>query len=89
MVGVDPTEAIRSMEISPRFIRSILPLLRARIISRERGHVTMSLDHVAQSWDVFAKYDPMWAILSNPAKRGNKWDVEEFFATRVVYATSN
>jgi ubiquinone/menaquinone biosynthesis C-methylase UbiE len=32
-------------------------------------------------WEELAALDPMWAILSEGAKRGNKWDVEEFFNT--------
>ncbi len=32
-------------------------------------------------WEELASLDPMWAILSDGAKRGNKWDVEDFFST--------
>jgi SAM-dependent methyltransferase len=42
------------------------------------------------TWEELAKQDPLWAILSVPAKKGGKWDLEEFFyegraeATRVL-----
>lgn len=32
-------------------------------------------------WEGHAKQDPMWAILSDPARKGRKWTPEEFFAT--------
>jgi SAM-dependent methyltransferase len=32
-------------------------------------------------WEELAALDPLWAILSEGAKRGNKWDVEDFFNT--------
>jgi ubiquinone/menaquinone biosynthesis C-methylase UbiE len=30
-------------------------------------------------WDGLAKADPLWAILSEPDKKGNRWDVQDFF----------
>ena len=32
-------------------------------------------------WDDFAKYDPLWAILSNPTKAGRQWDLPRFLET--------
>lgn len=32
-------------------------------------------------WDRHAQRDPLWAILSDPAKRDGKWDVGRFFQT--------
>lgn len=29
-------------------------------------------------WDRHAQKDPMWAVLSDPAKKGRKWDLQEF-----------
>lgn len=40
-----------------------------------------SLIKVGKKWEVLAKSDPMWAILSDPDKMGNKWNAEEFFLT--------
>jgi len=35
----------------------------------------------SQFWDRAASIDPMWAVLSDPAKRGRQWRTNEFFAT--------
>jgi SAM-dependent methyltransferase len=43
----------------------------------------MRLSTVQRYWDRQADADPMWAILTDPAKAGRRWDVEEFFATGV------
>lgn len=32
-------------------------------------------------WDAFGRTDPFWAILTDPNRRGNRWDPAEFFAT--------
>jgi len=32
-------------------------------------------------WEILATIDPLWAILSDPAKRGKGWCLEEFFQT--------
>jgi SAM-dependent methyltransferase len=34
-----------------------------------------------REWDELAAVDPLWAILSDPAHRGGRWDVDEFFRT--------
>jgi SAM-dependent methyltransferase len=34
-------------------------------------------------WDEHARKDPLWAILTHPAKKGGRWDPGEFFATGV------
>ena len=39
------------------------------------------LTHQQEVWESWAQADPLWAILSDPARRGRQWDVEEFFAT--------
>ena len=36
---------------------------------------------VRSFWDDLAERDPLWAILSDPAKRGGRWDLRSFFAT--------
>lgn len=43
----------------------------------------MDLKALQHSWDQFAKHDPMWAILTDPARRRNKWKKDEFFKTGV------
>jgi SAM-dependent methyltransferase len=32
-------------------------------------------------WDVLAASDPLWAILSDPSRRGRRWDLATFFRT--------
>ena len=34
-----------------------------------------------EAWNDLAEVDPFWSILSDPAKRFSRWNVEEFFAT--------
>jgi len=41
----------------------------------------MSLWRTRRHWDHLAKTDPLWGVLTDPAKQGNRWPVEEFFAT--------
>ena len=41
----------------------------------------MRLDRLQRHWDEFGRRDPYWAILTDPAKKGNKWDLDEFFKT--------
>ena len=43
----------------------------------------MKLTDVQQYWDRQAHADPMWAILTDPAKAGGRWDADEFFATGI------
>jgi len=44
---------------------------------------TDRLTTLQRSWDALGAIDPMWAILSDPAKLGRGWDETEFFATGV------
>lgn len=47
-----------------------------------RGHKPiMRLWHTKTVWEKLAKEDPYWAVLTDPDKAGNKWQLEEFFAT--------
>jgi SAM-dependent methyltransferase len=41
----------------------------------------MDIKTLQSTWDRLGKEDPLWAILSDRAKRGNKWDLDEFFKT--------
>ena len=40
-----------------------------------------TLDELKHNWEGFAQTDALWAILTDPEKRGNRWQAEEFFAT--------
>lgn len=39
------------------------------------------------NWEALAELDPMWAVLSEPGKRGGRWDRDEFYATGRAEAT--
>jgi SAM-dependent methyltransferase len=41
----------------------------------------MRLSRLQRHWDEFGRRDPYWAILTDPAKKGNRWDIDEFFKT--------
>lgn len=43
----------------------------------------MRLHRTKKHWDVFARSDPFWAVLTDANKRGNRWQIDEFFATGV------
>jgi SAM-dependent methyltransferase len=41
------------------------------------------LGHSRQFWNSHARSDPLWAILSDPAQKGGRWDLERFFQSGV------
>ncbi len=41
----------------------------------------MDLTELQENWHKFGETDPLWAIVSMPDKEGNKWTLDEFFAT--------
>jgi 2-polyprenyl-3-methyl-5-hydroxy-6-metoxy-1,4-benzoquinol methylase len=41
----------------------------------------MTLEEWQSNWDQLGKDDPMWVVLTDPAKKGNRWDPKDFFAT--------
>ncbi|MGD9904626.1 MAG: class I SAM-dependent methyltransferase [Vicinamibacterales bacterium] len=44
----------------------------------------MNLDDLQRHWDAFGRTDPLWAILTDPARKGGRWTPAEFFATGVA-----
>jgi SAM-dependent methyltransferase len=44
----------------------------------------MKLWQVQRHWDALAKADPLWAVLTESAKQGKRWTVEEFYSTGVA-----
>lgn len=38
-------------------------------------------DKLRRTWDCLGASDPLWAILTDPQKRGNRWDTKDFFET--------
>lgn len=53
--------------------------------SEEKVAVPMTsrnpLEELGRSWGLLGAEDPLWAILSDPAKRGGGWDIDDFLAT--------
>jgi SAM-dependent methyltransferase len=41
----------------------------------------MNLDDLKRNWEAFGDTDPFWAILTDPSKKKNRWNPDEFFAT--------
>jgi SAM-dependent methyltransferase len=71
-----------------RGLRDRLDVVRARFsgraplepVTREES-TEADLHEVRQVWEAQAESDPLWAILSEPDKRGRKWNLREFLAT--------
>lgn len=41
----------------------------------------MNIKELQHNWNTFGKQDPLWAIITRSDKKGNKWDIDEFFKT--------
>ena len=41
--------------------------------------MSRDLERLRSTWRVLGEEDPLWAILSRPDKRGNRWNIDEFF----------
>jgi SAM-dependent methyltransferase len=41
----------------------------------------MRLSGLRRHWDHYGKSDPLWAILTAPDKKGNRWSIDEFLQT--------
>ena len=39
------------------------------------------MDRYQQQWENLGSHDPYWAVLSDPTKKGGRWDKVEFFAS--------
>lgn len=44
----------------------------------------MRLWQLRKHWEGLAAKDPLWAVLTSPDKHGNRWKIDEFFATGVA-----
>jgi SAM-dependent methyltransferase len=44
----------------------------------------VEFDDLQRNWETFGKTDAMWAVLTAPGKRYNRWSTEEFFSTGAV-----
>ncbi len=45
--------------------------------------VSTGLKRLQHKWHESGKTDPLWSILTVPVKKGNKWQVNEFFQTGI------
>lgn len=41
----------------------------------------MNLEELQRNWELFGTTDPLWAINTEPGKKRNQWDKDEFFET--------
>ena len=41
----------------------------------------MNIKELKTHWNRFGETDPLWAILTQPDKKGNRWQLDEFFYT--------
>lgn len=41
----------------------------------------MDFEQLTRHWDRFGATDPLWAILTDPARKGGRWSPDAFFAT--------
>lgn len=41
----------------------------------------MNIKKLKESWDEFGTTDPLWSILTDPRKKGNRWSADDFFET--------
>jgi SAM-dependent methyltransferase len=39
----------------------------------------VDLGNLEKNWDALGRADPMWAILADPLRRGNRWEQQAFF----------
>jgi 2-polyprenyl-3-methyl-5-hydroxy-6-metoxy-1,4-benzoquinol methylase len=51
------------------------------------GGSMSDIAELGRNWDELAKNDPFWAILTFPHAKGNRWNIEQFFATGVTEVT--
>src|SRR5712692_4881065 len=65
--------------------RAVMMIEReGRIVVGGTGHKEsspMELGELQRNWEELGRIDPLWAILTDPSKKNNRWDPQEFFAT--------
>ena len=47
----------------------------------------MNLTTLQKHWDQLGKDDPLWAVLTDPSKKGGRWEPKDFFQTGVTEIT--
>jgi len=43
----------------------------------------MNIHNLQKTWDTLGKEDAMWAVLTEPSKKGKKWENKAFFSTGI------
>jgi SAM-dependent methyltransferase len=41
----------------------------------------MDFELLKRNWEAFGREDPLWAVLTDPSRKGGRWDPDEFLAT--------
>ena len=41
----------------------------------------MDFELLKRNWEAFGREDPLWAVLTEPSRKGGRWDPDEFLAT--------
>ena len=41
----------------------------------------MDINTLRENWERLGANDPLWAVLTHPTKKGNRWDEDQFFKT--------
>jgi SAM-dependent methyltransferase len=49
-------------------------------IPNPESPIPAALEQLRETWHALGEDDPLWAILSDPEKRGGRWDADSFFA---------
>jgi ubiquinone/menaquinone biosynthesis C-methylase UbiE len=61
--------------------RPLVAVLEMIINVNEKEVPLMDLKELKSNWEEFGRQDPLWAVLTNPDKKGNKWNAKEFFVS--------
>ncbi|PZS19167.1 MAG: hypothetical protein DLM54_07440 [Acidimicrobiales bacterium] len=69
------------LHVGPYFKRLTSGRRHPRLTGQENVDRGVGLSAVQSVWEAQAQADPLWAVLSEPDKRGRQWDVEAFMAT--------
>ena len=48
----------------------------------------MSLDTLKENWEELGRSDAYWAVLTDPSKMNNKWDLDEFYQSGRNWVTA-
>ncbi len=76
MILIDIEDKKISSELQPRIIEQNIENNKNIMSSSQDSTYIKKLK---KNWDGLGKIDPLWAILTCPEKKGNKWQIEEFF----------